>query len=202
MLPGAREAPFSRLRKDFIMNKRLLVAAATLALAGTASAQNYLVLSAGSSDHDLGCGGATVCDESGTAFKLLGGHKFSPNFALEGGYMSYGKRKASDSGLGISLNTTIDGFGIGGAFHHDFTPQWNFVARLGLAQMKAKAKATVGGATGSDSDSSAQLYAGLGVGYRLSKQMSIDAAWDTSRAKITGEKLDVSAISLGLTFSF
>jgi OOP family OmpA-OmpF porin len=184
------------------MKKPLLVAAAALALAGTASAQNYVSVSAGSSDHDLGCGGATVCDESGTAFKVLGGFRIAPNFALEGGYMSYGKSKARDSGLGISLDTTVDGFGIGGAFLHDFTPQWNFVARLGVAQMKAKAKATVGGASGSDSDSSAQLYAGLGVGYRLSKQMSLDAAWDTSRAKIAGETLDASAFSLGLTFAF
>jgi OmpA-OmpF porin, OOP family len=184
------------------MKKTLLVAAALLALAGTASAQNYVTLSVGSSDHDLGCSGATVCDESGTAFKLLGGFRLAPNFALEGGYMSYGKSKARDSGLGISLDTTVDGFGIGGAFLHDITPQWNFVARLGVAQMKAKAKATAGGLSGSDSDSSAQLYAGLGVGYRLTKQMSIDAAWDTSRAKIAGEKLDVSAFSLGLTFAF
>jgi hypothetical protein len=143
-----------------------------------------------------------VCDESGTAFKVLGGFRIAPNFALEGGYMSYGKSKARDSGLGIGLDTTVDGVGIGGAFLHDLTPQWNFVARLGLAQMKAKAKATVGGSSGSDSDSSAQLYAGLGVGYRLSKQMSLDAAWDTSRAKIAGETLDVSAFSLGLTFAF
>jgi OmpA-OmpF porin, OOP family len=184
------------------MKKTLLVAAAALTFAGAASAQNYVTVSVGSSDHDLGCSGATVCDESGTAFKLLGGFRVAPNFALEGGYMSYGKSKASDSGLGISLNTTVDGFGIGGAFLHDLTPQWNFVARLGVAQMKAKAKASVGGASGSDSDSSAQLYAGLGVGYRLNKQMSIDAAWDTSRAKIAGEKLDVSAFSLGLTFAF
>jgi OmpA-OmpF porin, OOP family len=184
------------------MKKSLLVAAAMLALAGTASAQNYVSVSVGSSDHDLGCSGATVCDESGTAFKLLGGFRMAPNFAIEGGYMSYGKSKASDSGLGISLDTTVDGFGIGGAFLHDITPQWNFVARLGVAQMKAKAKATLGGSSGTDSDSSAQLYAGLGVGYRLTKQMSLDAAWDTSRAKIAGQKLDVSAFSVGLTFGF
>jgi OOP family OmpA-OmpF porin len=185
-----------------MMKKHLLLATAALTLAGAASAQTYVAVSVGASDHDLGCGGATVCDESGTAFKLLGGYRFAPNLALEGGYMSYGKSKARDAGLGIGLDTTVDGFGIGGAFHHDFTPNWNFVARLGLAQMKAKLKATSGGASGSDSDSSAQLYGGLGLGYKLNKQMSIDGAWDFSRAKYSGEKLDVSALSLGLTFSF
>lgn len=184
------------------MDKRLLVAAAVLAFAGAASAQNYVVLSAGRSDHDLGCGGATVCDESGSAFKLLGGWRVAPNFAVESGYMGYGKSKARDSGLGIGLDTTVGGFGIGGAFHSDITPQWNFVARLGLAQMKAKARATSGGFSGTDSDTSTQMYAGLGVGWRLSKQLSLDAAWDSSRAKVSGEKLDVRAFSLGLTVSF
>jgi opacity protein-like surface antigen len=184
------------------MKKQVVLALAALALSGAAAAQTYGVISVGGSDHDLGCGGATVCDESGTAFKLLGGYRFAPNLAFEGGYMSYGKSKARDDVLGIGLDTTVNGFGIGAAFHHDFTPTWNFVARLGLAQMKAKLKATSGGLTGSDSDSSAQLYGGLGVGYKLNKQMSIDAAWDFSRAEYSGEKLDVNAYSIGLTFAF
>ena len=184
------------------MKKQVLLALAALAISGGAAAQTYAVISAGGSDHDLGCNGATVCDESGTAFKLLGGYRFAPNFAIEGGYMSYGKSKARDDVLDIGLDTTVNGFGIGGAFHHDFTSNWNFVARLGVAQMKAKLKATSGGVTGSDSDSSAQLYGGLGIGYKLTPQMSVDAAWDFSRAKYSGEKLDVSAYSIGLTFSF
>ena len=112
--------------------------------------------------------------------------------------MNFGKSKVADAG--DSLNLKVDSFGIGGAFHHDFATNWNFVARLGLAQVKAKASATIGGLSGSDSDSSAQLYAGLGIGYKLSKQLSIGGAWDFTKADFFGAKGDVSALSVGLTF--
>jgi OOP family OmpA-OmpF porin len=182
------------------MMKQVLLAAAALAVSGAAAAQTYGVISVGTSKQDLGCSGAATCDESGNAFKLLGGYKFNPNFALEGGYMSFGKSRAADPG--VSLDLTVNGFGIGGAFHQDFATNWNFVARLGLAQMKTKAKATVSGASGTDSDSSAQLYGGLGVGYKLTKQLSVGAAWDFSKAEFAGEKADVNAYSIGLTFDF
>lgn len=184
------------------MKKQLLLAAAALALSGAASAQNYGVLGVGRSSHDLDCAGASTCDENGTAFKLVFGHKYTPNLALEVGYMNFGKARAAETGVG-SLSTKVDGFGVGGAFHTDFAPNWNFVARLGLAQMKAKGDATVVGlGSASDSDSSAQLYGGLGVGYRLTKQMTLGAHWDFTRAKLAGEKLDVNAYSMALTFDF
>jgi OOP family OmpA-OmpF porin len=182
------------------MKKQVLLAAAALAFSAAASAQTYGVISVGAAKQDIDCGGAAVCDESGTAFKLLGGYKFLPNLALEGGYMSFGKAKASDPGLAADF--TVNGFGIGAAFHQDFATNWNFVARLGLAQMKTKVKATDGVSSASDSDTKAQLYGGLGVGYKLNKQTSIDAAWDFSQAKITGFKYDVNAFSVGLTFGF
>ena len=158
------------------------------------------MISAGTSRHDVDCEGAATCDKSGTAFKLLGGYKFRPNLALEGGYMSFGKSKFADSGA--SLNLTVSGFGVGGAFHQDLAKDWNFVARLGLAQMKTKADATLGTASGSDSESNAQLYGGLGLGYKLNKQVSIDAAWDFSKGEYANQKGNVNAFSLGLTFDF
>lgn len=182
------------------MKKHLLLAAATLALSGAASAQNYALVGVGKSTHDLDCAGATTCDDSGTATKIFFGHKYTPNLALELGYMNFGKTRAADAGLGLDLK--VDGFGVGGAFHHDFAPNWNFVARLGLAQMKAKATATLGASSATDSDSSAQLYGGLGLGYRLSKQMTLGAHWDFTRGEIAGEKVDVNAYSVALTFDF
>jgi OmpA-OmpF porin, OOP family len=183
-----------------MMKKQVLLAAAALALSGAAAAQTYGVISVGTSKHNIDCAGAATCDESGNAFKLLGGYKFNPNFAVEAGYMNFGKSRAADPG--VSLDLTVDGFGIGGAFHQDFATNWNFVARLGLAQMKTKANATLGGSSGSDSESNAQLYGGLGIGYKLTKQLSVGASWDFSKAEIAGEKGNVNAYSLGLTFDF
>jgi OmpA-OmpF porin, OOP family len=179
-------------------DRRRLLAAAALALSGAAAAQGYAVVSAGSSKVDLECGGTGLsCDESGTAFKLLGGYKFTPNFALEGGYVSFGEGTVSDGTTTIKLKT--DAFVIGGALHADFSQSWNFVARLGLAQVKTKLSAT---GLGSDSESGAQAYAGFGIGYRLTKQLSLDAALDFTKVEVGGAKDDVRALSLGLTYAF
>ena len=182
------------------MKKQVLLAAVALALSGAAAAQTYGVIGVGTSKYDFDCTGATTCDKSGSALKLFGGYRFSPNLALEGGYMNFGKARAADTT--DSLDLKVDGFGIGGAFHQDLGTNWNFVARLGLAQMKTKATATSVGLSASVSDSSAQLYGGLGLGYKLNKQMSIGGAWDFSKAEIVGEKIDVNAFTLSLTFDF
>lgn len=190
------------------MKKHVLLAAAALALSGAVSAQTYATVSFGSSNIKLDCGNPQpqVCDKSDTAFKLLGGYKFTPNVAVEAGYMSFGKAKIRDAG--DSLDVGVTGFGVGAAFHQDLSANWNFVARLGLAQMKTKLDASIAGlGSAGDSDSNAQLYGGLGVGYKINKQVSIDGAWDFTKGKYNKNGADlgsgnVNALSIGLTFAF
>lgn len=73
--------------------------------------------------------------------------------------------------------------------------------------MKTKISGSVDGAgSGSESDKNTTFYGGLGVGYKISKALSIDAAWDISRSKF--KKLDVdesgtiNVFSVGLTLGF
>jgi hypothetical protein len=40
------------------------------------------------------------------------------------------------------------------------------------------------------------------VGYKLTKQMSLDAAMDFSKGDLDGSKDNVAAFSVGLTFGF
>ncbi len=68
--------------------------------------------------------------------------------------------------------------------------------------MKTKVNASFDGVGGSDSYSSAQLYGGLGIGYRLTKQLSVGAAWDFSKPEFGDEKANVHAYSISLTFGF
>lgn len=185
------------------MKKQLLLAAAALAVSGAASAQVYGVVSAGVSKHDVDCAGTVSCDTSGSAFKVLGGYKFTPNVALEGGYMSFGKTKAVVADVvNVNVDLNVTGIGIGAAFHQDFATNWNVVGRLGLAQMKSKVTASANGVSVSDDDSKTKLYGGLGIGYKLTKQLSLDAAWDFGQSDFQGEKSNVNALSLGLTFGF
>lgn len=187
------------------MLKKLSIGLAALLFGAAAWAQGYGVVSAGVSRLSADCSGIASCDKSDTAFKLLGGYKFNPNLAAEVGYFDYGKATASDSGLSMSIKTTAFGGGI--AYHQDLSTDWNFVARLGIAQVKTKISGTVVGlGSGSESDNNFNAYFGLGVGYKLSKTMSLDLAWDASRSKFDksgiSESGNVNAYSIGLTFSF
>lgn len=190
------------------MKVQVLTALAALTLSTAASAQLYGVGSVGLSRFDTDCSGTASCDKSDTAFKLMGGYKFTPTIAVEVGYFDFGKAKGS--ALGVNVEEKLNGFGAGAAFHVDLAPSWTGVARLGLAQMKTKLTGSSGATSLSDSDTNTSLYGGLGVGYRLNKQVTIDGAWDFSKAKYNknffGTPIDssdnVNAFSVGVTFGF
>jgi long-subunit fatty acid transport protein len=59
-------------------------------------------------------------------------------------------------------------------------------------------------ATGSRSRESARTnaYFGLGIGYELQKNLTLDATLDFSRLKYASESTNVSVVSLGLTYAF
>ena len=187
------------------MRVQVLTALAALTLSTAASAQVYGVVSAGISRLDVDCTGASSCDKSGTGIKLLGGYRFMPNLAAEIGFFDYGKAKASGSGVTGEIKNTA--FGGGVAYHLDLAPSWNAVGRLGVAQVKTKISGTVSGlGSASDSDNNTALYGGLGVGYKLNRNLSIDGAWDFSKSKYNKNGADesgnINMFSVGVTFGF
>ena len=187
------------------MNTQILAALAALTFSAGASAQGYGAVSVGIARLNVDCSGTSSCDKSDTAFKLLGGYKFIPSVALEVGYFNFGKATAAASGVNVGIKNA--GFGVGAAFHQDLGSDWNAVARLGIAQIRTKIDASVSGAgAGSDTDSNAALYGGLGVGYKLTKTTSIDVVWDFSKSKYNKNGLDesgsINAFSAGVTFAF
>jgi outer membrane autotransporter protein len=185
--------------------KKALTAIAALLVATASQADPYVVVSAGVANHDVDCTGTTSCDKRGTGLKLIGGYKLTPNFAVEGGYLSFGKSEFSGPGLGgtIGASVKVSGFGIGAAFHHDLNPNWDVVGRLGVASLDADYDLTFNGASvDSGSDSSTKLYGGFGVGYKISPNLSLNAAYDFSKAKLLDEDLKVNMFSVGMTYSF
>jgi len=190
MFPGLY--PF---RKRNTLKKALFGLMAVFAVSAS-HADPYVVASLGSSKLDLDCAGTTSCDTRGTGLKLLGGYKFTPNFAIEGGYLDFGKAKASDSTGSVTLKAY--GPAIGAAFHQDINSDWNMVARLGLASMKAE----IGDSGVSLGTTSTQLYGGLGVGYRITPKVSIDGSFDFSKAELLGEKFNTNMFGIGVTVAF
>jgi OOP family OmpA-OmpF porin len=182
------------------MKKIILAVAAVTALsANTAFADNYVGGSVGSSHVNIDCTGTTNCNNNGTAFKLFGGYKFTPNVAAEISYFDFGKAKATVAPNTISISGTGLGFGV--AAFTEFAPQWKGVGRLGIASTSVKASVS-GAVNGSDTDHSTNAYAGLGVGYELQKGLTLDATLDFTRLKYASESANVRVLSVGLTYAF
>ena len=184
------------------MKMHLFVALAATLVSATASAQGYGVLAAGLSRLSGACSGATACDVSDTAVKLIGGYKFTKDFAGELTYFDFGKSSASGSGVSGEVKNVAVGGSV--AFHQDGTDS-HFVARLGLARVKTKVSGTIAGVgSAGDSDSNIALATGLGAGFKWSKTVSIDGSWDYTRAKYNkngvNESGSINFLSIGVTF--
>jgi OmpA-OmpF porin, OOP family len=170
-----------------------------------ASAEGYLNVQAGRSSLKIDCDGASTCDKSGSATALFGGYKFEGGWALEAGYMNFGKARLADSGVSLDVKNTA--FGGGAAFFLPMSDSWTLIGRLGAAQVSTKLTGDIGGQRGSVSDKNVTTYVGLGVGYQVTKSVSIDLATLVSKGKYNRDGLDlgsgnVRAINLGLTIGF
>ena len=150
------------------------------------------------------CAGTTTCDRSDTGLKLFGGYKLVPNWALEVNYFDFGKARATldtESGM-ASSDLKATAFGAGVMLFAAAPANWTGLARFGVARVKADGSATLGAVSLSDSQTSTQGYLGLGLGYAFSKNLSIDGAIDYTRAKLGGSGVDLSLVSIGLTYGF
>lgn len=188
------------------MQKQLIVAVLTLALSGGALAQNfYGSIGAGVSRADLDCEGVATCDRDGTAVRLFGGYRLTPAIAVEAGFLNFGKAKAGEGGLALDVSNS--GFGGGLALRQDLSSNWSLGARMGVVSMKTKVSASAFSViNGSDSDRNAVLYGGLGLGYKLNSQTSIDGGFEVSKGKYDKNNVntsgDLTALTLGVTFGF
>lgn len=181
-----------------------ILALSALALSSAASAQGYVGLGIGATHFNADCTGTTSCDKTGTGFKLFGGYKYNPSIAGEIVYFDFGKAKATIPDVSGPVNGEIktSAFGLGAAFMGPFSPEWSGVARLGIARVKTKVTASLGSLSASDSENTTQAYFGLGVGYALSKNATVDLSADFSKAKFSGESANVRMFGIGFTYGF
>jgi hypothetical protein len=171
------------------MNKGL-VGLAALLVATASHAAPYATASLAVTEHDFGC---DACDNDGTGGKLIAGFKLTPEFAIEGSYLNFGK--SSD---GIDT-LKVTGLGLGGAFHLDTGSGWGFIARLGVAQMEGAFDVGDGLAV---VDRTIQPYAGVAINYRFSRELSLTGSVDISKAEFGGTDIDTTMFGIGLNFSF
>lgn len=188
---------------------KLILGAALAVLGSVATAAGTGNLYAGGSfgitDADIDCEGTTSCDNSDTGFKIYGGYKLSKELSVEVGYFNFGKPRATVPVAGIppvdaDLETTA--FTAGVAYRASIATDWNLILRGGLALVSTEASARVGSFSGNDSENTAKLYVGLGVGYAITPQLTVEGSWDFTQGEIEGESFRVDLLSIGLNYAF
>ncbi|CAM3662317.1 outer membrane beta-barrel protein [Roseateles saccharophilus] len=180
--------------------KKIAFALAALIGAASAQAQVYGNIAVGSSHLNADCAGTTSCSTSDTGAKLVGGYAFGNGLSVEAGYISFGKFHATEGTASVAIKPTA--FTLGGAFALPLGTAWGMNVRLGVAQVKTDVSAIVGTLTGSDSQSKAKVYAGVGLTYALSKEFKLELGLDSTEAEYAGTKGTLRLISLGATYAF
>lgn len=193
-----------------MLKSKLLVS--VLALAGVmfsaaASAQVYVGGTVGTTKWNDSCVGAVKCDTTGNSYKLLGGYTLDKNFAIEASYFSLGKMSATATVAGKTVTPEVKGtgFSIAGVFSQDFSDDGKFggFAKLGIARVKTDVNAAIPGIASYSSDTtSTQPVFGLGLTYKVSKEVALRAEFEQTRAKLGTEKDNVRSFNIGATYAF
>lgn len=182
------------------MNSRQLLAAAAVALLSASAAQAadlYGTASLGLSKWHVDDEPGISIDKTDTGVKLGLGAQLTPNFAVEGGYVSLGKAKLTGAGGG-SGSVKGTGLFVDLVGSLPVGSDVSLFAKLGV--FHGKAKGSAGGVSESDSGTDAKF--GFGASYALSKTTQVRAEWERYRFNLSGDKGDVDLVSVGLNFAF
>ncbi|MDB4068821.1 outer membrane beta-barrel protein [Pseudomonadales bacterium] len=153
-------------------------------------------------------------DDKDTSYKLQLGYSFTPNFAVEGGYIDLGKFQYSAAFTGPAVGSAVAevkaaGINLGAVASYPMNDQFEIFGKLGIINAKVEASATAsgGGVTLSENISETKVkgYWGVGAAYNFNKQLGLHLAWERFNKlgddEKTGES-DVDLVSLGLKLSF
>jgi OmpA-OmpF porin, OOP family len=189
--------------EHLMLKSRLAIAlavAAPLAISGTAFAQDAEVepgfyLGAGITQSRWHADNFDVddLDDEDNSWKVLGGYRFNPYFAVEGNYIDFGEARAPLTPASEAFDAEAKGFALYGV---GLIPLSNFdlYAKAGAARIDGEGRM---GAVAFEDDDTEFAY-GAGVRWRL-QNFGIQAEYEKFETDVVG---DLDLISLGVTYSF
>jgi OmpA-OmpF porin, OOP family len=198
-------------RTTWLHSAALAGGLAAMLVAPSAFAQGYVGGGLGPSRINIDCSGLDSCDKSSTGGKVYGGFLFAPQFGAELVYFDWGKAKASGvfdvSGevapVVGAAEVKGDGVGVGAAWFVPFATGWDGVARLGVLRNKGKTTVSAVGLSARETFTSTEAYAGFGVGYRATPNLTVTGEMDFSRLKYTdSDKASTWLLTVGLRYKF
>lgn len=161
--------------------------------AGSVHAQDtrpgpYVGATIGKPDWKTDSVGGISGDSSGTAFKLYGGYRLHPNFALEVSGVRLGRLSGP---LG---EVKADGVGLDAVGLLPLSKEWTAFALAGAARIKTSA--------GGQTDRGTAPKYGLGALYQINSNTALRGEWERYRLDAFGAKTNTDIFSLGAQVSF
>ncbi|MEI7431483.1 MAG: outer membrane beta-barrel protein [Betaproteobacteria bacterium] len=141
----------------------------------------------------------TSIDKNDIAYKAQVGYQLNQYFAIEGGYIDFGKAKYSGTVTGGTVKADIkaSGFNIAAVGILPINESFSLFGKLGVIDAKAE--------VGSASATKIKPTYGLGATYNVNKQLGIRVEYELfsklGDANKTGEA-DVSVLSAGVAYKF
>jgi OmpA-OmpF porin, OOP family len=157
--------------------------------ASAAQAQGYLGLGLGvskipdqppSSCAEFGLPSSCTLSKKDTdsAFRIFGGFRVTPNFAVEAGYVDLGRSHVDiASPVVATADFKVSGLDISAIGSMPFGSNFGGMARAGLFLWKTIPSVSSGGVTVSDRDTGVSATLGLGLTYDFSRQFGGRLEW-------------------------
>jgi len=153
---------------------------------------------------------ATTADQYDTGFKVFGGYRFHPNFAVEVGYFNLGRINFTSVTTGpastvVGSAKNNDGFNVDLVGILPVKDAFSVFGRVGVQTSKTSISAPVRGVNFSSSETNTDYKAGLGLQYDFFKEVGARLEWEHFRVpggfSLIG-KQNVDLFSLGVVIRF
>ena len=184
-----------------------LALAAGTSVAPPAAAQDlhrfYAGASIGQTTASDGCSGIILpgitCNDSDTAWRILGGYQIDRNFAVELGYHDFGKVKAA--GFGVNGEVTANVWELVAVGTLPLRNRFSVYGKLGGYRGDTQLRSNAGF---SGSDTNTDITFGAGARYDFSPQIVLRAEYQAyqSVGGSTVGSSDFDVISVGALFKF
>jgi OOP family OmpA-OmpF porin len=163
------------------------------AAAQMSMSSGYVGASVGQSKFKNACSGGLSglsCDDKDTAWRILGGYQFNPNFAAEIGYHNLGEVKGSAPGFSATEKASV--WELVGVGLFPIANKFSAYGKLGLHHGESKLESTLGSAK----DSGNGWTGGLGLQFDVMPALGLRAEWQ-HYARVGGNsdnKVDVLGV--------
>ena len=199
------------LLASFLAAAGMIATAALSRAADVGSGGFFINGNVGQSRLDKGTGNGLDTKFTGndTGYGVNVGYRWAlnPSVALgfEGGYTRLGNfdPEINFSGLGI-FHTSINGWNAGVNGHFNVSPNWYVSGRAGLfrADIKSSYTQDISAGVVKVDDTSNKYYAGAGVGYDFSNNLSIGLNYDYYKVNRGGLNFNPDLVSVSAEFRF